>query len=225
VNGEHVLEQVRARLAAGQRTWVKRRTLTRWAGLRRATDAALDEIEQTLQAAGFGIAPLPLRSVRPDETVRLSPRPTRPPKGLPFGSERELQDMLKRYWRMIPPLRELDSLRVQRRFRYDDGYVVVDLYGEDGRSSVAIELKVGTGGYGVGGQIGSYICAIEAWEAKRSRRREVRGIVISTVENPTEEREVAEWAKRTGHRVDWYYAAVEVTLRRAEAPDASEATD
>jgi hypothetical protein len=212
INHERLLEEVRGRLQRGHRTWVKRRTLTRWAGVQRASGGALNEIEAVLVAAGFGLAPMPLRNVRPDETVRLSPRPI-PARGLPILAERQLEKLLYDYWRFVDPLSELDLVRRQKRLAVGDTHIVLDLYGEDAGSVVAIELKLGSGGDRPGSQVRRYMEALEQREAARTRPRKVRGLVISAEENPSEERELREWAEAHGKAVEWRHFVYELHLK------------
>ncbi len=218
IDHDQLLEQVRSKLLDGHRTWVKRRTLVHWAGLRRASDAALDEIEKVLLAAGLGIAPIPLRQVRPGETVRLSPRPI-PAQGLPILEERQLESLLFYYRRFVHPLSELDLVQRQKRLPWRDTHVVLDMYGEDARSAVAIELKIGSGGDRPGSQLRRYMEVLEQREATRPQPRSVRGIVITADENPEEERDLRDWAEREGKIVEWRYFVYDLRLELAPPGD------
>ena len=51
--------------------------------------------------------------------------------------------------------------------------------------------------------------------ADAGRPKAVRGVVITGAPNPAQEAEVADWSKKSGFRVEWYYYRLGLDLEAA----------
>jgi hypothetical protein len=197
------------------------RTLVQQAGYEKRSAKLLEELDESLDAAGIGTHPnLRDPSIGPETRIyffdlkRPIPKFQQPRQR--FAEEKELSRFLAMNWAALPYIKKAGLRFRGREVRFDNS-AIIDLLAVDKKTDelVGFELKVSDGDGRLFDQAARYMSCLVR-QAKKEGRSGARLIIVTGQPNPELAARVQELADKYGVRTDWLLYNVSIDLSSAD---------